>query len=141
MPAPIGLTPYVERWVNPVARPVFGLGRRMGSRRFAELEHVGRRSGAVRHTPLLAFRDGEAVTVALTYGPRVQWLANIRAAGHSRMRLGGQVLDLGAPRMLDEQEGLARMPRPTRFLLRRAVKCRDFVELPVLAEHPDRRSG
>ena len=48
---------------------------------FVELEHVGRRSGRVYHVPLNAFRSGDTVTFALTYGPKVDWLRNVRAAG------------------------------------------------------------
>ena len=55
---------------------------------FVELEHVGRRSGRVYHVPLNAFRSGDTVTFALTYGPKVDWLRNVRAAGGCRVRLG-----------------------------------------------------
>ena len=76
------------------------------------------------------------MTVALTYGPDVQWLKNVTAAGGCRLRLGGRLLTLGAPRRLEPAQGLARAPNPQRFVLRRAVRCRDFVELPVLSEVP-----
>ena len=132
MPAPLSATPYVRRFVNPVLIHLAGIGW------FADLEHVGRRSGTVRHTPLLAFRDGDRVTLALTYGPHVQWLKNIRAAGRCRMRLGGQLLQLGAPRDLPAAEGLARMPQPIRSVLARTGFVQDFVELPVLGERPFR---
>lgn len=132
MPAPLGLTPYVHRFVNPVLVHLAGHGW------FAELEHVGRRSGTVRRTPLLAFRDGGRVTLALTYGPGVQWLKNVTAAGRCRMHLGPQLLELGAPRRLTTEEGVARMPQPIRFVFARTGACEDFVELPVVAERPFR---
>lgn len=47
MPAPLTVTPYVRRFVNPVLIHLAGHGW------FADLEHVGRRTGTVRHTPLL----------------------------------------------------------------------------------------
>ena len=128
MPIPLSATPYVRRYANPVLIHLAGHGW------FADLEHVGRRTGLVRHTPLLAFRDGDVVTVALTYGPGVQWLNNIRAAGGARMRLGRALLELGPPRELGTEEGLARMPQPIRFVLGRTRFCRDFVELPVVGE-------
>jgi hypothetical protein len=74
------------------------------------------------------------VTVALTYGPGVQWLKNIRAAGGARMRLGRALLELGPPRVLGTEQGIARMPQPIRFVLGRTGFCRDFVELPVVGE-------
>jgi len=72
------------------------------------------------------------VTIALTYGPDVQWLANVRSAGRCRLLLYGTLLTLGAPRTLDAAEGLRRMPQPERTVLRWPVRCRDFVELSVV---------
>lgn len=128
MPAPLALTPYVKRFANPVLMHLAGWGW------FVELEHVGRRTGTTYRTPLLAFRDGDAVTIALTYGPGVQWLKNIRAAGRSRMRHRGQVLELGEPVDLSTEDGLRRMPRPIRFVFARTGAVTDFVELPILTE-------
>lgn len=99
---------------------------------FIELEHVGRRSGRVYRVPLNAFRTGDTVTFALTYGPRVDWLRNVRAAGGCRVRMGRAILTLGAPADLTTEEGLARMPAPARVVLRLARVDR-FVEMPVLA--------
>jgi deazaflavin-dependent oxidoreductase (nitroreductase family) len=97
-----------------------------------DLEHVGRRTGTVRHTPLMVFRCGDVVTIALTYGPDVQWLANVRHAGGCRMLMGQEILRLGAPRLVDPAEGLARIPQPQRVLLRWPIRCCDYVELPVI---------
>lgn len=129
MPIPRGITRFNKRITNPV------LGRLVGLGPFADLEHVGRRSGRVRHAVLLAFRRGSGVAVALTYGPDVDWLKNIDVAGRARMRLGGSVLDLGPAARLSADDGLARMPAVVRPLLR-LVGVRDFIELPVLAERP-----
>ena len=99
---------------------------------FVELEHVGRRSGRVYRVPLNAFRTGDTVTFALTYGPRVDWLRNVRAAGGCRVRMGRSILTLGAPTDLPTEVGLQRMPAPARVVLRLARVDR-FVEMPVLA--------
>lgn len=99
---------------------------------FVELEHVGRRSGRVYRVPLNAFRTGDTVTFALTYGPRVDWLRNVRAAGGCRLRMRGDVLALGAPVDLAPEVGLARMPAPARVVLRLA-RVDHFVEMPVLS--------
>jgi deazaflavin-dependent oxidoreductase (nitroreductase family) len=130
VPAPLSATPYVRRYANPVLIHLAGLGW------FADLEHVGRRTGTVRHTPLLAFRDGDLVTIALTYGPRVQWLQNIRAARRCRLHLHGRLLELGEPRDLAQAEGIGRMPQPIRTVLARTGFVEDFVELPVLDDQP-----
>ena len=102
---------------------------------FVELEHVGRRSGRTFRTPLMAFRDGPTVTIALTYGPDVDWLRNVRAAVGARMHVGSRLVTLGAPATLTEQDGLRRMPSPVRQMLP-VLGCHDFVALPVLSERP-----
>jgi deazaflavin-dependent oxidoreductase (nitroreductase family) len=66
---------------------------------FGVLEHVGRRSGEVRRTPLNAFRHGPGHwIVALTYGPEAQWVRNVLAAGHCRMLVQGRWIELVEPR-------------------------------------------
>lgn len=125
MPIPRAFTKVNRSVVNPVLRHLSGIGP------FVEIEHVGRRSGRVRRTPLLAFQEGQVVTVALTYGPDVDWLKNIEAAGGARLHRGRRVLDLGPPRGLAEEVGMARMPIVVRGLLALAG-VRDFIELPVV---------
>lgn len=132
MPIPRVITRFNKRYLNRLTARLVGRGD------FAEVEHVGRRSGAVRRTVIMAFRHGDAVTVALTYGPRVDWLRNVRAAGGCRMRLGREVLTLGPPSPLDPPEGLRRMPWGPRHVLP-LLHSEDFVELPVLDARPDLR--
>jgi deazaflavin-dependent oxidoreductase (nitroreductase family) len=65
---------------------------------FAVLEHVGRKSGTVRRTALMAFRrDGDRWVIALTYGTDVQWLRNVLAAGHFRLQSQGRWVDVADP--------------------------------------------
>ena len=61
---------------------------------FVELEHVGRRTGRAHRVPLMAFRSGDRVTFALTYGPDTDWLRNARAASGCRLRMRGEILTL-----------------------------------------------
>jgi len=39
-----------------------------GHAAFADLEHVGRKSGILRHTPVRAFRTGDTVIIGLNFG-------------------------------------------------------------------------
>jgi len=126
MPITSRITSFNRRFVNPLTLHLAGRGS------MADLEHVGRSSGRTFHTPLMAFRQGQAVTVALTYGPDVQWLKNVTAAGRCRMRLRGTELGLGAPHPIGASQGLARIPNPQRAILRKVIRCRHFIEFPVL---------
>lgn len=125
MPIPMQVTELNRRYLNRV------MLRLVGHASLVELEHVGRTSGRVRRTPLMAFRHVDEVTVALTYGPEVQWLKNVTAAGGARMRFGSGWVRLGPPTRLDTDTGLSRMPQPQRSVLAHLIRCRDFVSLPV----------
>ena len=108
MPIPRAVGQFNKRVPNKVLIHLAGHGS------FAELEHVGRKSGTVRRMPINAFPkpDGSAVTLALTYGRKTDWFRNVRAAGGCRLRTSGGILTLGAPRFLDSVEGMSRMPLP-----------------------------
>ena len=112
-----------------VLNPVMGF--LAGNGPFVVIEHVGRRSGRTYRTPLMAYRHGDRVTIALTYGPDVDWLKNIRAAKHCRMLIGGEVMRLGAPVDLPPAVGRRQVGQPARSILR-VIRCNDFIELPVL---------
>jgi len=116
--------------------------RLVGHAAFADLEHVGRRSGTVRHTPLRAFRSQGKVVIGLNFGRESDWLKNIQAAGRCRMLLGNEQLELGAPRVVPVEQGVEGMPWMYAVALRRVVHTADCVELPVvtssLAEGPTR---
>ena len=65
---------------------------------FCLLEHAGRRTGALRRTPMNVFRRGDRHVFALTYGPDAQWVANVLAAGECRIKTRGAWLRLVGPR-------------------------------------------
>lgn len=95
---------------------------------FGVLEHLGRRTGIVRRTPLNVFRSGpDRWVVALTYGPRVQWLRNIEAAGKCRLLTRGHWVHLVEPRRFRDQ-ARRRVPLPVRWALA-LLRVEEFVEL------------
>lgn len=104
----------------------------------ADLEHAGRKSGTVRHTPVRAFRTGDTVVIGLNFGRGSDWYQNIKAAGTCRMRLGGEQLTLGAPTLVPVEQGVKDMPRLFRFALRHVVHTAECVQLPIL--HTSRTS-
>lgn len=129
MALPLAIGRFNKRVTNKVMVHLVGHGS------FAEIEHVGRRSGRTFRNPVNAFREGDAVTFALTYGPRVDWLRNARAAGGCRLRLGRELLTLGPPVDLPTDIGLSRMPAPARVVLGLA-SVHEFVEMPVVSSEP-----
>jgi deazaflavin-dependent oxidoreductase (nitroreductase family) len=98
---------------------------------FGVLEHVGRRSGTVRRTPLNVFHRGsDRYVIALTYGPDVQWLANVVAAGRCRVRTRGRWVNLVDPRRFRDprRREVPWVVRPILALL----GVTEFVELRLL---------
>jgi deazaflavin-dependent oxidoreductase (nitroreductase family) len=106
-----------------------------GHAAFADLEHVGRRSGILRHTPVRAFRSGDTVVIGLNFGRRSDWFQNIEAAGTCRMRLGHQQLTLGAPVVVPADQGTRKMPWLFRIAMRYVLRTAECAELPILEEH------
>ena len=98
---------------------------------FGVLEHVGRRTGTVRQTPLNIFRRGNRYVVALTYGPEVEWLKNVEAAGSCRVRIRGRWVALTSPRRFRDPSRRA-VPVIVRPFLA-VLGVTDFVELILAA--------
>jgi deazaflavin-dependent oxidoreductase (nitroreductase family) len=95
---------------------------------FGVLEHVGRTSRTLRRTPLTIFRRGpDRYVVALTYGPDVQWLRNVEAAGDCRVRTRGRWVRLVEPRRFTDpsRRAVPLLVRPILALLR----VTEFVDL------------
>lgn len=95
---------------------------------FAVLEHVGRSSGTVRRTALMAFhRRPDRWVMALTYGTEVQWLRNVVVAGGGRVLSRGRWVDVVEPRQFRDasRSSVPLIVRPFLALLR----VSDFVEM------------
>jgi deazaflavin-dependent oxidoreductase (nitroreductase family) len=107
-----------------------------GHAAFADVEHVGRKSGTLRHTPVRAFRAGDTVVIGLNFGRQSDWFQNIEAAGTCQMRLGHQQLKLGAPVVVPAEQGTRKMPWLFRVVIRYVIRTAECAELPILEEHP-----
>ena len=105
------ISPFTKRVVNPLTRrladrlPGFGL-----------VTHVGRHSGRTYHTPLNVFRRGDGYVFALTYGPDVDWVRNVIAAGGCTMRTRGRTVRLVDPQLVHDPSGHL-VPRAVRTFL------------------------
>ena len=111
MPLPKRLARFNLRVTNRVLGP---LAERLPG--FGIVIHVGRRSGAVRRTPVNVFHRGDRYTIALTYGADSQWVRNVLAAGEFDMEIRGRRIHLTAPELVhDETRRL--VPAPVRVPL------------------------
>jgi deazaflavin-dependent oxidoreductase (nitroreductase family) len=88
---------------------------------WAVILHRGRRSGRAYRTPLLAFRRGDDLAIALLYGEESDWLRNLRANGGGRIVRGGRTFDLGPPRIVaTDPSALSGLSAPARAYCRLA---------------------
>ena len=129
------ISPFTRRVVNPLTRRVAGW-----LPGFALVTHVGRRSGRVYRVPLNVFRDGDRYIFALTYGPDVDWVRNVLAAGDCSMRTRGREVRLVDPKLVRDPSRRL-VPQPVRafmgvlavhdFLVARGVVGGEGLEPPT----------
>jgi len=103
------------RFVNAVVNPALmrrGLAGKGGSE-IGTLEHVGRRSGIRRLTPVHPEFTTDGFRIIAPLGPESAWARNVLAAGHCRLQLHDTVYDLDEPRLVasDELDGIPRILR------------------------------
>ncbi len=91
------MQPFTTRFVNPVTRLVAGWLPGFGI-----LQYRGRKTGKAYRTPMNVFRRGDHMVMALTYGPDVQWVKNILAAGEVTVRTMGRDVHLVEPELFTD---------------------------------------
>jgi deazaflavin-dependent oxidoreductase (nitroreductase family) len=67
----------------------------------AVIRHSGRRSGKSYATPVVANRITSGFIVPLPYGTGVDWLRNVRAAGHATITIDGRTYPVANPEIID----------------------------------------
>ena len=89
-------------FVNSVVNP--GLLRRglAGGTRseIGTIEHIGRRSGVRRLTPVHPEPTAEGFRIIVPLGEHSEWARNVLAAGHCRLQLHGTVYELDEPTLV-----------------------------------------
>jgi deazaflavin-dependent oxidoreductase (nitroreductase family) len=102
-------------WVNRVADPwlvshgvVDNSAEEIGL-----MEHVGRRTGAVRVTPVHPVATDDGFRIIVPLGLQSQWAQNVLAAGRCRLQVGDMVYELDEPVLVASSmvDGLPRLAR------------------------------
>jgi len=96
---------------------------------FAMVTHLGRRSGAVRRTPVNIFPHGVGYAIALTYGRDSEWVKNVVAAGGCVVETRGRRIRLTHPSIVHDPSRRM-VPWPVRLVLR-LIGVTDFLVLEV----------
>ncbi|MBA2595103.1 MAG: nitroreductase family deazaflavin-dependent oxidoreductase [Chloroflexota bacterium] len=110
------------------------LARRLATRvpPFILIEHVGRVSGKRYRTPVFGFFEGgnETIVVALTYGPDVDWLKNLQAAGGGIVVSRGHAYHIASPVIHTGLDRSATIPGIFKPILR-LLNVSQFARLPL----------
>ncbi|WP_067691019.1 nitroreductase family deazaflavin-dependent oxidoreductase [Nocardia jejuensis] len=93
----------MPRWWGRINKRVFN-PRAIAGGTWPVLTHTGRTSGATYRTPLDAYPVEGGYLFVLVYGSGADWVRNILASGVAELRVGGEDLRLGSPRLISETE-------------------------------------
>ena len=105
-------------FVNTVVNPWLLEGGLAGGRHseIGPLEHVGRRSGIRRLTPVHPERTADGFRVMVPLGTHSEWARNVVAAGHCRLGLHEQVHELADPMLIPANQ-VTDLPRVIRAVM------------------------
>ncbi len=108
---------------NPLMRGLFRIG--VTPPKMALVETVGRRTGAVRQTPVICNRDGQTLWLIAQHGEHAGWVRNFLEAPNVRVRLGRHWLK-GTAALVPEDDVKARIRTFAGDPIGRAVTAASF---------------
>jgi deazaflavin-dependent oxidoreductase (nitroreductase family) len=106
-------------------------GKKFGH--FAILSHIGRKSGKLYRTPIIAEPIENGYVIALTYGKKVDWYANVKAKGSCTLHWKENDYQLINPEFIDKEIGLMAFPAIVQSALK-IVGIEYFLKLEVQQE-------
>jgi deazaflavin-dependent oxidoreductase (nitroreductase family) len=104
-------------------------GRRFGH--FSIVIHTGRKTGRIYRTPVIAEPVENGFVIALTYGRKVDWAANVLARGGCSLQWKNHDYLLAEPRFIEKETGLGAFPGILKPALRMA-SIQDFLRLSIV---------
>ena len=98
--------------LNPAALKIAG----NRSRIYASIEHVGRHSGRIYATPVVARPLEDGFVVPLPYGADADWCRNVRAAGACKLHWNGMEYAMDKPEIIAPSQALSAFPISQRII-------------------------
>ena len=103
---------------------------------YAIIQHVGRASGRVYQTPVVAMRTNKGFTIPMPYGDRVDWYRNLKAAGEGVVASGGRAYRIGDFEVVDADAALSDFPTWLHPLLKKS-ETEHYLRAWRLSETPE----
>lgn len=105
---------------------------------FALIGHVGRRSGKSYETVIMVWPTSAGFVIALTYGPQVDWLRNLLAAGGGTVFWHKRLYTVGKPEPIEAHTAVPAFPAPLRLIFRTFGRREEFVRVKSSGPEPIR---
>jgi deazaflavin-dependent oxidoreductase (nitroreductase family) len=81
-----------------------------GRRVYAVVHHIGRKSGKLYKTPVVAVPTEGGLVMPLPYGADTDWCLNVVAAGRCTIELGKETYQASEPEIIGEEAALPAFP-------------------------------
>ena len=82
------------------------------------IQHVGRKTGNLYATPIVAVAESGSIFIPLPYGEDVDWVQNILSKGSCKIKTGGEWYLATNPQIISLEEALFRFPTLLQVALR-----------------------
>lgn len=126
MKIPFGIRQINKKYTNRVMIKIAGKPHSP----IALIRHCGRKSGNIYDTPIIAAKNGNHFTFALTYGKDVDWYRNVLARGCAELLWHGCWFELSNPQPLDANSGASAFPQPAAVILG-WIRIEDYFQMEI----------
>jgi deazaflavin-dependent oxidoreductase (nitroreductase family) len=82
------------------------------------IQHVGRKTGNLYATPIVAVVESGSIFIPLPYGKDVDWIQNILSKGSCKIKNGGEWYLGTKPQIINAEEALIHFPTLLQIALR-----------------------